>query len=178
MNAATPPPQPAVPEIRDIAPPIDVFPYPLWMVLTALAIVLIVFGVATWLLVRWIKRRPAPPPPTPRAIALRELEALRAQVERMDPYAFSIAVSDVLRTYVSVQYNRRATQQTSPEFLASLAGSPRFTDDDRALLAQFLEHCDLIKFARIDATSADSSELLGSAIAFVQAARAAEASPA
>lgn len=177
MNAATPSPQPAVPEIRDIAPPIDVFPYPLWMVVVALAIVLVVAGLAAWLIVRWLKRRPAAPPPTPRAIALRELEALRGQVGTMDPYAFSIAVSDVLRTYITVQYNRRATQQTSPEFLASLAGSARFTDDDRALLARFLEHCDLIKFARIDATSADSSELLGSAIAFVQSARAPETSP-
>ena len=67
MNAAPPPSPPAVPEIRDIAPPIDVFPYPLWMVLTAAACALLVLGVAAWLIVRWIKSRPAPPPQIGRA---------------------------------------------------------------------------------------------------------------
>ena len=67
---------------------------------------------------------------------------------RKDPYAFSIQVSDILRQYVSAQYHLHATEQTSPEFLADAAKSPHFTGADKQLLADFLEHCDLIKFAR------------------------------
>ncbi len=159
-------------EIKDIAPPVDVFPYPLWMVLTAAGLALVVLGVATWLLVRWLKRRPAPPPPTPRARALSELEKLRPQVTALEPYAFSFPVSDVLRTYIGAQFRLHAREQTSPEFLAAISHSPKFSDADRSLLAGFLEHCDMIKFARIDATADDRAKLLESAIAFVQGGRA------
>jgi Domain of unknown function (DUF4381) len=173
MNVATPPPQPqsSVPEIRDIAPPIDVFPYPLWMVIAAAVLALIVLGLVVWLIVRTIKRRPPPPPLTPRAQAIRELEALRSKVEKLEPYAFSIEVSDVLRRFITAQYGLHATQQTSPEFLAAISRAPEFSNEDRVLLERFLERCDLIKFAHIDATQADSSELLRSAIGFVQGGR-------
>jgi Domain of unknown function (DUF4381) len=155
-------------EIRDIAPPIDVFPYPLWMVIVAGCIAAAVLGAIIWWFVRWMRRRPAPPPPTPRQIALRALEALRAQVREMEPYAFSIAVSDVLRTYVSAAYGLHAGRQTSPEFLAVISGHAKFSDADRSLLASFLERCDLIKFAHVDADAGDSGTLLERALAFAQ----------
>ena len=174
MAIQTPPPQatPAPPEIRDIAPPVDVFPWPPWMVGIAIAVTVVILGVVVWLIVRAIRRRPGAAPLTPRALALRELETLRAQVNGLDPYAFSVRVSDVLRGYIEAQFGLRAKEQTSPEFLASLAGASQFADEDRALLARFLEKCDLIKFARIDATSEDSAALLSSAMAFVQGGRA------
>ena len=71
------------------------------MVLTAIAVVLAVLALAAWLFIRWWRKRPKPAPPTPRAIALRELDALRARVERTEPYKFSIAVSDVLRGFIA-----------------------------------------------------------------------------
>jgi DNA topoisomerase VI subunit B len=165
-------PAPAPEEIKDIAGPVDVWPYPMWMMLTAAALALAVLGVVAWLVVRWLRARPAPPPPTPRSIALRELEKLRTQVNAADPYAFSFPVSDVLRSYIGAQYRLHAREQTSPEFLAAISRSPKFSDADRSLLAGFLEHCDMIKFARIDATASDSAKLLDSAIAFVEGGRA------
>ena len=170
LTQSTPAPSGAPEEemIKDIVPPVWVFPYPPWMVVTAGVIGLLLLVGTALLIRRWIKRRPAPPPPTPRSIALRELERLRGQVNSLDPYAFSIAVSEVLRTYVGAAYRLHAPQQTSPEFLAAISGSPRFSDSDRKLLAGFLELCDLIKFARIDASSGDSARLLESAQAFVR----------
>jgi len=162
-----PPSTPPV-EIRDIAPPIDVFPYPLWMIILAGCIAAVVLGVLVWLLVRWIRRRPPPPPPTPRQVALGALEQLRGQLLVMEPYAFSIAVSDVLRAYVGAAYGLHAPRQTSPEFLAAISGYEKFTNADRSLLSGFLEGCDLIKFARVDADATDSEKLLGSAVAFAQ----------
>lgn len=171
LQQPSPPTAPAVPEIRDIAPPIDVFPYPLWMIVTAGILALLIVLLAGWLVVRKLRQKPPVPPPTPRAAAMRSLNALREQVEKLDPYAFSIAVSDVLRGFVANQFGLHATQQTSPEFLAAIQGAAAFSADDRESLARFLERCDLIKFARIDATTADSAELLNRAIAFVQGVR-------
>jgi len=121
--------------------------------------------------VRWWRNRPVPPPPSARSIALRELDKLRMRVEQMEPYSFSIAVSDILRTFIGAEYLLHAREQTSPEFLAAIASSLRFSNEDRTLLARFLERADMIKFARIEATSADSRELLSSATAFVQGGR-------
>jgi hypothetical protein len=154
--------------IRDIAPPIDVFPYPLWVIILAGCVAAAVLGVLIWLLVRWLRRPPKVPPPLPREVALRALEQLKSQVRVMEPYAFSIAVSDVLRAYVGAAYGLHAPRQTSPEFLAAISGYEKFTDADRSLLAGFLERCDLIKFAHVDADATDSERLLESAVGFVQ----------
>lgn len=157
--------------IHDIAPPVPV-PMPAWqwalIGLGALALA----GLLVWLFVRWYRNRPVAPPETPRAVALRELGALRSQVRILDPYQFSIAVSDVLRSFVGRQFGLRAKEQTSPEFLAAIGHAPGFTADDRQLLAQFLERCDLIKFARVEADARVSEELLESALAFVRGGRA------
>lgn len=166
------PDAPAPVEIKDIAPPVDVFPYPLWMVLTAAGLALIVLGVLAWLLVRWFKNRPAPLPPTPRARAMAELEKLRGQVQTAEPYAFTFAVSDVLRSFIGAQFGLHAREQTSPEFLAEISQAGRFSDADRSLIAEFLVHADMIKFARIHATAEDSAKLLESAIIFVRGGRA------
>jgi len=160
---------PAPPEIRDIAPPVDVFPYPPWMVALAALVALALLGLLIWGIVRWLRNRPPPPLPSATAIALQELEKLRARVNDLEPYAFSFAVSDVLRTFISkARFRLPATQQTSPEFLAAISDSPLFSENDRTLLGRFLEKCDMIKFARMEATSRDNAELVESALAFVK----------
>lgn len=166
--SAPAPATPAPPEIKDIAPPLDVWPYPLWMTLAATALALLVLGLIVWLIVRWVKRRPSAPPPTPREVAIAALEKLGPEVAVQEPYTFSFAVSDVLRTYIGAQFGLHAREQTSVEFLMEISAARRFSDADRSLIAQFLVHCDMIKFARIHATTADSANLLESAVVFVR----------
>ncbi|MEI8235412.1 MAG: DUF4381 family protein [Verrucomicrobiota bacterium] len=163
-RAAAPP----APELAPLAPPVYVFPYPMWMVVTAGVAALLVLGALVWGIVHWVKNRPQPPPPTPRERALAALERLRGGLAGTEPYPFSIAVSDVLRSFVSEAFHVRATQQTSPEFLAAAAASPRFSEADKTLLAAFLEKADLIKFARVAASAADSERLLEEARRFVE----------
>jgi len=178
IQPATPPASAPAPDaapdplagLRGIAPPVDV-PWPPW-VWWAIGIgSVIALALLTWLIVWLARRRPKTPPPTPRQIALRELEELRAHIRELDSYAFSVRVSDVLRTYVGAQFSLPATSQTSPEFLASIADSPRFSVVDKQLLATFLERCDMLKFARIEAHAEEDGELLGAAAAFVQGTR-------
>ena len=161
--AATPEPLP----IKDIAPPVEI-PLPPWVIGAIVVVALLVILALVAGLRDWLRNRRGPPPLTPRQLAKRELEKLRSQLQTLDPYAFSVAVSDVLRTYIGAEYRLHAREQTSPEFLAAIAHSSQFYDADRQLLAEFLELSDLIKFARIDATQEDSTRLLQSAISFVQ----------
>lgn len=168
---STAPPAPEL-EIRDIAPPVDAFPYPPWMIAGAAALCALVLAALIWLLIRWLRNRPVPAPPSARATALKRLETLRNDIQKLDAYSFSIAVSEILRTFVTAHFGLQAVQQTSSEFLAAAAHSDRFSEEDRSLLARFMAKCDLIQFARIPASEDDSLELLSSAIAFVQATRA------
>ncbi len=163
---------PAPPEIRDIVPPIDVFPYPLWMVVLAAALGLAIVIIVIVLLVRAVGNRPPPRTLTAREAAMKELHALEDCLDQLEPYEFSIAVSEVLRRFIGQQFGLHALRQTSPEFLTAVSNSPRFSEADRTLLTGFLEECDMIKFARIHATREESSGLLGSAIAFVEGSRA------
>ena len=165
---------PAVPEapdplaeLRDNARLVEV-PWPEWVWWAIGAGCLLAVVGIVWA-VRWyLRNRPKASPPTPREIAIRALNTLRGKMLEAEPYGFSVEVSDVLRTFISGHFALFATQQTSPEFLASISSSPRFSSEDRELLGKFLERCDLIKFARVDADSGENMKLLGEAVAFVE----------
>ena len=156
-----------MPDFRDIAPPMEA-PMPLWLKILIWVAALVAAGLIGWGIVALVRRKPKIPPLTPRQIALKALEELYPKIHTMDPYAFSIEVSDVLRSYVGTQFGLRARLQTSPEFLADVRRSPAFTNDDQQLLADFVEKCDLVKFARIGADESTSQALIDSAAAFVR----------
>ena len=160
-------------EFHDIAPPVDYSLIPPWLVFVATFVGLSLLGWLAWLFAR--KRKEPQPPKLPREIALEEFDRIRHEIERINPYRFSIRVSDILRRYVTEQYALPVTRQTSVEFLTALAKSSPFSEDERSLLEDFLNRCDLIKFARYEATSADSRRLLEEATRFVKGGQLATA---
>ena len=153
-------------EFHDIAPPVDYSLIPPWLVFVIAFVVLSLLGLVVWWLAQ--RRKPDLPPKAPREIALGELEQIRGEIEKMTPYQFSIRVSDILRRYVTQQYGLPATRQTSIEFLTATAKAPSFSADDKSLLEDFLNRCDLIKFAKYEATTSDSELLLEEAVRFVK----------
>ena len=155
----------AAEEFHDITGPVDYFLLQPWMIFCAVAAVLLLAGLTYWLVKRW-RSRPVVVP-TPRQRALDLLARAETEIEKLAPYQFSIRVSDILRRYVTEQYELPVTRQTSVEFLNALAATS-FTGDEQTLLTDFLNRCDLIKFARYDATREDSRLLLDEAERFVK----------
>jgi hypothetical protein len=153
-------------EFHDIAPPVDYLLVPPWVVFVAVFIALTIIGLIVWLIARL--RRRIVPIRSPRERALELLDRMEGDVEKMQPYGFSIRVSDILRRYVTEQYNLPVTRQTSVEFLSGLTKASPFSDEERTLLEDFLNRCDLIKFARYEATASDSRLLLEEATRFVK----------
>jgi hypothetical protein len=154
-------------EFHDIAPPVDYSLIPTWLVFVAAFVGLsLIGGIVWWLIVR--HRRRAIPPQLPRERALAALNAVQTEIGRVSPYQFSIRVSDILRSYVTDQFGLPVTRQTSVEFLEHLHRGPQFSEDEKQLLQDFLNRCDLIKFARYEATAADSELLLEEAMRFVE----------
>ena len=156
----------AAEEFHDIAPPIDYSLIAPWVVFVAVFIGIAIIGLIAWLVVR--ARRRMVPIRSPRECALESLDRIQSDVEKMQPYRFSICVSDILRRYVTEQYDLPVTRQTSVEFLNGLARSSPFSDEEKTLLEDFLNRCDLIKFARYEATPSDSQLLLEEAVRFVK----------
>ena len=156
----------AAEEFHDIAPPVDYSLIPPWVVFLGAFVALTLLGLLGWSIAQ--KRKPAQPPKLPRQRALDALEQIAGNIERMSAYQFSIGVSDILRRYVTEQYALPLTRQTSVEFLNALRNSGSFSEEEKSLLADFLNRCDLIKFARYDATTADSQLLLEEALRFVK----------
>ena len=159
----------AVADIHEIAPPVDYSLVPPWVVWSGIILGVLAIGLIAW----WIRKLTHRPPRvlSPRERALGKLQRISAEMEMMSPYEFSIAVSDILRTYVTEQYQLPVTRQTSFEFLSLLAQRSPFSADETSLLEDFLGRCDLIKFARYDATPHDSRLLLEEATSFVKGAK-------
>jgi hypothetical protein len=155
-----------VEEFHDIVPPIDYSLIPPWLIFLGVFVSLTVIGVLVWFIARALRRPASIQSPRDRALAI--LEQMRPEIEKLDPYRFSIRVSDILRRYVTEQFNLPVTRQTSVEFLEGLRRSSPFSEDEKSLLEDFLNRCDLIKFARYEATSSDSKLLLEEAFRFVQ----------
>ncbi|MEO8044448.1 MAG: DUF4381 family protein [Spartobacteria bacterium] len=153
-------------EFHDITGPVNYFILKPWMVFCAVAGLLLLLGLTIWLIKRWRNRPVAVRTPRERALDL--LARVENEIDQLTPYQFSIRVSDILRRYVTEQYQLPVTRQTSVEFLNALAATSPFSADDQTLLGDFLNRCDLIKFARYDATREDSRLLLDEAGRFVK----------
>ena len=159
----------AVANVHEIAQPVDYSLIPPWVIYVGVAAGVAVLGLIAW----WLRKRARRPKPvrSPRERALDALGQVEREMDTMSPYQFSIAVSDILRGYVTEQYALPVTRQTSVEFLSMLAKSSPFSADETSLLEDFLGRCDLIKFARYDATIHDSQLLLEEAKQFVKGAK-------
>src|SRR5947207_2793994 len=109
----------ATEEFHDIAPPVDYSLIPPWLIFVGTFFALAITGLVVWLIAQ--KRKRPQPPQLPRDRALEALEQMRDQIDRLNPYQFSIRVSDILRRYVTEQHGLPVTRQTAMEFLIALS---------------------------------------------------------
>jgi Domain of unknown function (DUF4381) len=107
---------------------------------------------------------------SPHRWALQELGRLEAsplasggQFEK-----YHTELSNLMRRYIEQRFKLQATKQTTPEFLDKMKSAACLTSDQQALLRDFLERCDLVKFAGVTATAEQSQELSAAARRFVQ----------
>jgi hypothetical protein len=62
-------------------------------------------------------------------------------------------ISNILRHYIEHRFSLRAPERTTEEFLAELANTDVLAAADKERLGEFLEYCDLVKFAKHQPTS-------------------------
>jgi hypothetical protein len=153
-------------DIRDIRGPKPIpssWLWPLWLAGGAALAALLCAG---WL---WNRRRALGAALLPYEIALARLEEARALTQPENAREFSIAVSEIVRQYIEQRFRVWAARRTTEEFLHDLLEpSDVLLTSHRSLLAEFLRHCDLAKFARWILSTEEMESMLESACCFVR----------
>jgi hypothetical protein len=156
-------------DIRDIHGVLSI-PYQwLWAAYVLLGLVVAVLFFAIW---RWFSRRPKARVKAPYEIALDRLEAARALMTEDQVREYAFTVSEIIRSYIEQRFGERAAHRTTEEFLSDLlhhSGSQLV--EHRGLLENFLNHCDLPKFARWQLSVREMESMHESARAFISDTR-------
>ena len=143
-------------DIKDVKAP--VYLPDLWWLLW-LALVLIAAAAGLYFFLRY--KRPPQAPIVPKIPELpawekayRQLEALRQEklLDRGFFKEFFIRVSDITRHYMENRFNIHAPHMTTEEFLHDLGISGHLNETQKTALREFLNSCDMVKFAKYDTT--------------------------
>ena len=164
-------------EIRDIQPPLTATSryakYYYWGFTGAgLLVVAIVAGII-YQRHRARSRILGPPPVPAHELAYAQLEELL----KMDLIAggkikaFYYRLSNIVRRYIENRFHLMAPERTTEEFLVEMAGTSLLIDAHKGLLATFLEHCDLVKYAKYAPRDDEVKATYDSAVRFVDETR-------
>lgn len=120
-----------------------------WFALGGTAVLMLLgAGLYAWTLRKRIER--AAPPIPPWEIAYGRLRGLDEKhlpdAGEYEPYY--VELSAILRYYIEDRFHLHAPEQTTPEFLAAASGSGALEQEHQRILADFLRHCDRVKFAQ------------------------------
>ena len=154
-------------DIRDIKPPIEIPTGWEWLWWVVIAAAVAIAALLLWLWLRNRKLNIVPPPPIPAHIrAKQKLEQALSLITQPKP--FVTAVSDTVRNYLEERFNFHAPERTTEEFLRELAGTKLLLPDQKESLGNFLESCDLVKFAKYEPGETELRGLHGSAVRLVE----------
>lgn len=152
--------------LHDIKPPVEIASGWAWLLwgLGGLALAALLF----WAWRLWQKRRlqaPQVPAIPPHVRAKQKLQEALALIRQ--PKEFCVLVSDTLRWYLEERFDFHAPERTTEEFLYELQSTNRLTPDQKTGLRDFLNRCDLVKFARYEPREPELRDLHGSAVRLV-----------
>lgn len=159
-------------ELRDIAPPEELPPPPSWgvpLTWAGAALGMLVLLLTGWIVLRRWRRSPELAL-SPDRWALRELQLIPLPTEPVENAVeeFYTRLSDVLRRYLELRFQVPAPEQTTTEFLAAMRRSPHLPPEQQATLRDFLERCDLVKFARAPSSAEECRTVAEMARAIVE----------
>lgn len=138
-------------DIKDVKPPLDL--PDLWWLWLLLGLMAAAVGIYFWLRHKKLPQEPVKPqvpelPPWEKAY--RQLEALRGS-NLLDQGLFKeffTRVADIARHYMEDRFNIRAPHMSTEEFLYYLGISGHLNETQKTALTEFLNSCDMVKFAK------------------------------
>jgi len=166
--APAPPNTPQQDDLYDIRPPfffLHSWPW-LWIAFSVAAIALLA------LLWFWLRPRRLLSPKSAYELALEKLEKARALLREDNPMPYAVLVSETIRSYLGQRFQTPSTRRTTEEFLRQMeANLTTPLAEHRVLLQDFLQSCDLVKFARYQPTLTELEQVQQRATTFVNATK-------
>jgi hypothetical protein len=160
-------------DIRDIRQPRHV-PAPLFWILVAAGVATSLGAVVFW----WLLRQAPILELSPQERALERLEEARLFMNPEHAREYCFAASQIIRGYVEEQLQLHAPRLTTEEFLHELVEDQnKIAGAQRALLGDFLGHCDLAKFAGWHYSLEALADMHDTAIEFVRQSSAVTETP-
>lgn len=157
--------------LRDIRAPLALPRIGLWIFFFLL--VLAAAAVFWWLRLRkrvcadeFARQRMIPAHET----ALAELAGLKRKglIEQGKLEEYFVEVSGIVRRYLENRFSLHAPEMTTEEFLQHVREQAVLEGRHKQLLKEFLECCDLVKFARYEASLEECDSVYDSAVHFVE----------
>ena len=168
------------PDIKEIAPPFDLAGLPPWAYALITAGVLALAAAAYYF---WRRRKKeveaAIPVIPPHELAFEELEKLLAEdlIAQGQIKPFYLRLSNILRRYIEGRFGLHAPESTTEEFLEDLRAGTDFSSEQKSLLRRFLQHCDLVKFAKHEPGQDEVDLAVGSCRTFIDETKPLPESP-
>jgi hypothetical protein len=160
-----------LPDIRDIRDPISIpNPWKPWLIGAGAVAATVIAALLLRALAKKLKQPPEEPFISPYDQALEELHASRQHIKAGQDKAFSIAVSDAVRNFLERQFNMPAPESTTEEFLYSIQDHSLIKGHLAEAFLDFLQLCDLAKFARQPFGIAGMEELYAKGEALIEEA--------
>jgi hypothetical protein len=157
-------------DINDIRPPYLFYGFGgplLWLLLALIALAILAMVV---LIIWWPRRQLSAR--SAYEVALEKLERARALLREDWPMPYAVAVSEAIRTYLGQRFHSPSSRRTTEEFLRQMEAD-RATPlaEHRDLLREFLQSCDLVKFASYQPRLAELEHVQQRAREFVLATK-------
>ena len=158
-------------DIRDIKPPVDL---PADFLFTTFWEILFLAGI--FILIRFFLRRlkqprkKIVPAKSPWEVALERLNSLRKQnlPQQGQVKEYYTQLSDIVRRYIEDRFRIRAPEMTTQEFLEYLKNSEDLTPEHKGFLKDFLNSCDMVKFAKYGPSLAETEESFRFALKLIE----------
>jgi hypothetical protein len=170
---AAPPSLPAVPtqQLHDIKDVIVLpSPLPWWYWLAGGLTLMAIIGLILFILKKSRRKKQQTIPFHERA--LHALQSVRNLMTPDQSRAFAIKMAEILRHYIEERFHLYSPDLTTREFLQTLTGetekiSPLLLRHDK-LLRNWLNHCDMVKFARYSVTREEMEQMYAEVRAFIE----------
>jgi len=158
--------------IKPIKPPVSLPVDYTWIIYLIGGIALLI-AVGLFLVKKVFRRKekviPLPPPRPAHVIAYEQLE--RIKEEDLPGHGmikeYYSRVSNAARHYLENRFGLRAPERTTEEFLYDMASTDYLTVQQQDLVGEFLNECDMVKFARYGPTENEIERVYSAAVRLV-----------